>query len=281
MENTTPAPDSQPQKRGGLGQLGTLLLGMVIGGALVAGLGNMGAVRQPGSATSPPDNAAAIRAAARDGAREGAATAIAALPAQQPAAAGQPAQENAASSEQVFAVDFRAANTRGNADAPVTIVEYSDFECGYCRSFYNTTFKQIVSEYVANGVVKISYKHYPFLAESSLPKAQVAECAAEQGKFWDMHDALFSGSVPRADDATIRAEATKVATQMGMDSERFGGCLNDDAVRQRIIADASEGQRVGVRGTPTFLINGRAFVGAQPFAAFKIAIEQALADRKQ
>lgn len=285
MENTTPTSENQPQKRGGFGQLGTLLLGMVIGGALVAGLGNVGAVRQSGTASTAVDTAAAIREAAREGAREGAresaATAIAALPASQPAAATQPQQANVPSPDQVFAVDFRSANTQGSADAPVTIVEYSDFECGYCRSFYNSTLKQIVDEYVAKGVVKISYKHYPFLAESSLPKAQVAECAAEQGKFWDMHNALFGGAVPRADDATIRAEAIKIATQMGMDGEKFGGCLTDDAVRQRIVADASEGQRVGVRGTPTFLINGKAFVGAQPYAAFKIAIEQALADRKQ
>ena len=147
MDNPTP-PTADTARRGGFGQIGTLLLGMIIGGALVAGLSNMGAVRK----TEPPaTDVNAIRAAARDGAREGAATAIAALPASQPVAQAPSAQvdtQQAPAADQIFNVDFRAANTQGDGDAPVTIIEYSDFECGFCRSFYNGTLKQIVDEYV-------------------------------------------------------------------------------------------------------------------------------------
>ncbi len=93
----------------------------------------------------------------------------------------------------------------------------------------------------------------------------VAECASEQGQFWAMHDVLFSGRIPASDPQTVRVESVAVAKELGMDIARFDACLDDEKVKQRIIADASEAQQVGVRGTPTFLINGKALVGAQPY----------------
>ena len=254
------------------GSLGTLLLGMVIGAAVVAGLVNFSSPRKADQAI----DLEAIRAAARDGARD-------ALSQQAQSGAGNASSANeaaapapvAATGDQVFNVVHRPANTVGNDTAPVTIVEYSDFECGYCRSFYNTTLQQVINDYVKTGKVKISYKHFPFLADSSLPKAMLSECAAEQGKFWQMHNALFGGRIPKADEASMNKQAMQLAAEFGMNGARFGDCLANPQVRQRVLDDASEGQKVGVRGTPTFLINGKPLVGAQPYAAFRLAIEQA------
>lgn len=265
----SPHPEQQTEvhpARSGLSSIATLLLGMVIGGALVFGLGNSGA---PRTAQAPAAiDAAAVRAAAFEGAQ-------AALRQNPAAAAPTDAQ---ATNEPTFDMQPRPANSQGKADAPVVIIEYSDFECGYCKRFYDTTLKQIIDTYVASGKVQISYKHFPFLADSSLPKAVVAECAAEQGKFWEMHNMLFSGRIPAGTDAEIAAAATQVTGELGLDAAKFADCLKDDAVRARVLADADEGQRVGVRGTPSFLVDGELIVGAQPFAAFRLAIEQALAD---
>ncbi|MCX6017383.1 MAG: thioredoxin domain-containing protein [Chloroflexi bacterium] len=255
-ENEIPATTeihSPERKAGSFGSIGTLILGMIIGGALVVGLGNVGAgnvgLGNVGSGRKESSTADALRQAAYEGARAGAkeaAGAAAAAPAA-PVAVGPTA-------ESVFQVEHRRANTLGSANAPVVIVEYSDFECGYCKRFFDTTLTQIIDTYVKDGKVQLSYKHFPFLADSSLPKAVVAECAAQQGKFWEMHNALFSGRIPA----------------------KFTACLKDDVVRKRVLADSDEGQRVGVRGTPSFLVNGKLLVGAQPYAAFRIAIEQAI-----
>jgi protein-disulfide isomerase len=273
--------------------LGTLLLGMLIGGAITFALTSFGSR----SATLPAQPIAAqpvaqtlSEATIREAARQGAATAIAEIPSRpvQPAANAAPQSAAQApqpqvgpaeqpATEQVFNVSSRDLNSIGSTDAPVTVVEYSDFECGYCRRFYDTTFKQIMAEYVQKGLVRVSYKHYPFLADSSMPKAIVAECAAEQGKFWQMHNALFGGQIPNAPEATIRSSGIEIAKQLGIDADIFAKCLDNPAVKERISADASEAQNLGVRGTPSFLINGKLIVGAQPFSAFKIALDAARA----
>jgi protein-disulfide isomerase len=268
--------------------LTTLLLGVVIGGAITYTLMGFStrsaqqtaAMQAATQQAAGPRQEALSEAAIREAARQGAATAIAEIPSrpvQQPQEQEPPAQPVAGPAPQpkTFNASARDLNTLGKADAPITVIEYSDFDCGYCRRFYDTTFKQLMAEYVNTGLVRISYKHYPFLADSSMPKAVVAECAAEQGKFWQMHDALFSGRVPAADEATIRAAGADLAKQFGMDGDAFAKCLDSEAVKQRIGIDAQEAQQVGVRGTPSFLINGRLLVGAQPFEQFKLALEAA------
>ncbi|MFC1465072.1 MAG: DsbA family protein [Candidatus Brachytrichaceae bacterium NZ_4S206] len=174
-------------------------------------------------------------------------------------------------------VEVRAANTQGSADARVTIVEYSDFNCGFCRRFYNETLQRILDEYVKTGKARFSYKHYPFLAESSAWKAEAAECAAEQGRFWDYHTLLFTQNIAGADEAAVKQALTTAATDIQLDVETFTNCLNAGDARRRVQTDAEEGQRLGVSGTPSFLINGRPLVGAQPYEAFKAMIEEELA----
>jgi protein-disulfide isomerase len=174
----------------------------------------------------------------------------------------------------------RPANTLGNADAPVMIIEYSDFNCGFCRRFHDQTLQKVVAAYVSTGKARISYKHYPFLSESSMWKAEGAECAAEQGKFWQYHDGLFGGSLDGiTDEASVRDAMGLLARDLKLDVSKFQACLGDAAIKQRVLDDAGEGQRLGVTGTPSFLINGKPLVGAQPFAAFQQAIDAALAEK--
>jgi protein-disulfide isomerase len=281
-EQTTPEHTSKPSTKS---NIGTLLLGGAIGAALTAALMGFGARPKLSDtvavAATPAAQVAQVDSAViREAARQGAATAIAEIE-QRPARQGQEPAPAAAQEQpqpdpnRVFNVSTRPANTQGDPNAPVTIVEYSDFECGFCRRFNDSTLQQLVSDYVAKGVVKISYKHYPFLANSSQPKAMVSECASEQGKFWQMHDALFSGRIPAGDPQSIRNAAALAAKELGLDVVKFDACLDDENIKQRIIADATEAQQVGVRGTPTFLINGKVLVGAQPIDAFAIAIAQA------
>ncbi|BCX03130.1 MAG: hypothetical protein KatS3mg053_1068 [Candidatus Roseilinea sp.] len=174
-------------------------------------------------------------------------------------------------------VEVRAPNTQGNANARVTIVEYSDFNCGFCRRFYVETLQRILDEYVTTGKVRFSYKHYPFLAPSSAWKAEAAECAAEQGRFWDYHTLLFTQDIAGDDEAAVKQALTTAAADIRLDPQAFTDCLNAGSARQRVQADAEEGQQLGVSGTPSFLINGRPLVGAQPYERFKAMIEEELA----
>ncbi len=200
--------------------------------------------------------------------------------AQAPGAAPASGNEVILSDPQPFLpkVVTRPQNTMGDANARIVIVEYSDFNCGFCRRFYQETFPRLVSEYVATGKVRMSYKHYPFLRPSSVWKAQAAECAGAQGRFWDYHGKLFSSEVGGGDDeASVKQALAGLAAELGLNLEAFTACLNDSAMQQQVLSDAQEGQRLGVSGTPSFLVNGRPLVGAQPFEAFRALIEEELA----
>lgn len=263
------AADVQTKKdRAALGWFG---LGALVGGLIVAGAMTIINAQQP---TVDMD---AIRQAARQGAAE----AVASLPTAQaansetvnPAAAAAPP----ASAAKVVG---RLANSMGEESAPVTIIEYSDFNCGFCKKFHSETFSRIVDDYVKTGKVKVSYKHYPFLAPSSMWKAEAAECASEQGKFWDYHNALFNGKVNGQGDETVVKQAlSTLAIELQLDVNKFNECMSAGKVTAQVQADASEGEQMGVRGTPSFLINGTPLVGAQPYEAFKQAIDAALAAR--
>ncbi|MCS7056066.1 MAG: DsbA family protein [Thermoflexales bacterium] len=174
-------------------------------------------------------------------------------------------------------VEVRPSNTQGDATARVTIVEYSDFNCGFCRRFYAETLSRILDEYVRTGKARFSYKHYPFLAESSVWKAQAAECAAEQGRFWDYHSLLFTRNIFGNDQASMRQALTAAAGDIGLRTDVFADCLSREDALRRVQADAEEARRLGVSGTPSFLINGRPLVGAQPYEAFRAMIEEELA----
>ncbi len=173
----------------------------------------------------------------------------------------------------VVAIALDGAPVRGPANAPVTIVEFSDFECPYCVRV-QPTLVQIKETY--KDQVKFVFKDYPL--HNIHPKAQkaaeAARCAGEQGKYWEYHDVLFANS-----KALTPADLKKYAANLQLDTTQFGTCLDSGKHAAAVNQDLAEGTRVGVTGTPAFFVNGRFLSGAQPFAAFQEAIEEALEEQ--
>ncbi|GAB4500821.1 MAG: hypothetical protein Fur0035_03610 [Anaerolineales bacterium] len=172
-------------------------------------------------------------------------------------------------------VDF---NAMGDKNAPVTIVEYSDFQCPYCANFSNQTEQQLIDAFIATGKVRFVYRSYgEFIGPESRRTAEAAYCAGDQGKFWEMHDIIFANqngeNVGNFSDRKIVAFAEKIGLDMG----QFNDCFNSNKYADQVTQDGLDGQQAGVKATPSFTINGTLFEGAQPIAAFQTAIEAALA----
>jgi len=167
------------------------------------------------------------------------------------------------------AVDVTGAPVRGPEDAKVTIVEFADFQCPFC-SRVNTTLSQIREQYPDE--VKIVFKHLPLRIHPQAPGAHAAaEAAHRQGRFWEMHDRIFSNQSDLAPETF-----TGYAGQVGLDVDAFKKDVSSDEVKKRIDADTREAAKLGVSGTPAFFINGKYIAGAQPFEAFKQRIDEEL-----
>lgn len=163
----------------------------------------------------------------------------------------------------------------GKADAPITIIEFSDFECPFCEKFYTETLPQLKKNYVDTGKAKIIYMDFPLSFHPEAQKAaEAAECFREQkgdAGYYKMHDKLFENQ------ASLSVENSKKwAKELGADSKKFDECLDSGKFESAVQADFSYGQSLGVSGTPSFFINGRFLEGAQPYSAFEQAIEAQL-----
>lgn len=170
--------------------------------------------------------------------------------------------------------------TLGNENAKVTVVEFSDFQCPFCKQFEDDTYSQLYDTYIKTNKIKFAYRQYPLVTihPNAQKSAEASECANEQGKFWDYHDLVFknqsSWSALAAADAAN--SFTDLAGQLGMDTTQFKSCLDSDKYKPTVDSDAADGSKAGVDGTPTFFINGWRLVGAQPFAQLQQLIEQEL-----
>ncbi len=169
-------------------------------------------------------------------------------------------------------------NVLGYPEAPVTIIEYSDFQCPFCRRFALETKRLIMADYIEAGQVKLEYRHYAFLGPESLSAAEAAECAGEQGQFWPYHDILFQRQGRENSGVFSRQNLVAFAQELGLDLEAFTSCLDTGKYRQKVISQREEGQALGVQGTPTFIIGRYLVRGAQPYEVFRQAIDQALAE---
>ena len=173
--------------------------------------------------------------------------------------------------DEEFAVD-------GAPDAPVTIYEFSDYQCPFCQRFFQETKPQIDEQYIATGKVRFVYKDFPIdsIHAQARLSAEAAECAGVQDGYWQMHDRLFVGKDDWADNPEAAAVFKGYAAELGLESAAFDSCLDIEVFADEVQADLDEGQRAGVTGTPTFFINGRMLVGALPFEAIAQVIEDAL-----
>lgn len=165
----------------------------------------------------------------------------------------------------------------GDATAPVTIVEFSDYQCPFCGRFYEQTLTQLKDEYIKTGKAKLVFRDFPLSFHPEAQKAaEAAECAGKQGKYWEMHDKLFENQA----DLSV-ANEKKWAKELGLNSADFDACLDSGETADEVSADSAAGSSAGVSGTPTFFINGQKVVGAQPFSVIKAAIEAELAAAEQ
>jgi protein-disulfide isomerase len=181
-----------------------------------------------------------------------------------------------AEAEKNFEVDYliepmrvevaATGSARGPATAPVTIVEFSDFQCPYCKRVL-PTLDQVVAKY--GDKVRIVYRHYPLSSHANAQKAAEASlCAADQGKFWEMHDLLFNEQQKLA-----VADLKEKAARLGLDAATFDECLDSNRHVEAVQADLREGTAAGVAGTPAFFVNGRFLSGAVPFESFTELID--------
>jgi protein-disulfide isomerase len=171
----------------------------------------------------------------------------------------------------------------GNKNAKVTLYEFSDFQCPYCKKFFDETFGQIKTKYIDTGKVKLVFRNYPLPFHQNAQKAaEAGECANRQGKFREYHDLLFKNS--QADGTGLAAaDLKKYADSLGLNNgtlgfgkNKFNTCLDNNEAADAVKKDMTDAGTIGVSGTPSFVINGNKIIGAQPFANFEQAIESAL-----
>lgn len=176
--------------------------------------------------------------------------------------------------EEILGYLAKDGPTRGSDKASVTLVEFSDFRCSFCRKFWQTTLPLLDKKYISTGKVKFIYRHFAVLGKPSELAAQAAECAGEQGKFWEYHDKLFAsaGSPLAFTDAKLKG----YAKELELKSQAFNQCLDSGKHLKKVEGETSVAALLGARGTPAFFLNDQIIVGAQPFEVFGAAIETEL-----
>ncbi|PIS08760.1 disulfide bond formation protein DsbA [Candidatus Beckwithbacteria bacterium CG10_big_fil_rev_8_21_14_0_10_34_10] len=169
-----------------------------------------------------------------------------------------------------------AAAVKGLDGAKVTIVEFSEYQCPFCKRYVDSAYKRILDEYGEE--IRYVFRDYPLPFH---PNAQItseaARCAGEQGDYWSYHDKLFEDQETWSNLDSPKETLVGYAGTLGLNQANFQTCLNNGTYIQAIKDDVSLGQKMGVSGTPTFFINGQKLVGAQPFENFKTTIDQELA----
>jgi protein-disulfide isomerase len=170
-----------------------------------------------------------------------------------------------------------AAHMLGNPNATVSILEFCDYLSPYCAAINPTVRRMLVESYIETNKVNFVFSHMAFLGQESLWAAQAAECAADQGKFWEFHDYL---SAHYNDDSIVpftKNNLINVAKVMNLDMAKFEPCLINDQTLSRVQADTEKAKQLGLVGVPTFLINGQPLIiGAQPIEVFRAVIDRAL-----
>ncbi|MDD5040716.1 MAG: DsbA family protein [Patescibacteria group bacterium] len=179
-------------------------------------------------------------------------------------------EEYAASLTKVDVAVADTDHTTGTKDAPITIVQYSDFECPYCSRVL-ASIDQLMEDYA--GQVELIYRHFPLtsLHDNAQKAAEASECAADQGKFWEMHDKMFENQ-----DALAVDNLKTYAKDLGLNTATFNKCLDDGKYTTKVEDSITAGAALGVNGTPATFVNGRLVSGARPYAYFKAVVDLAL-----
>ena len=247
--------------------IAVILAALLVSATVYIAAGNLGAALGKINTAAAPSGAGAQQAA----------------PSAAPQAAPAPAPApSAAPSGKISLSD---AASKGSSSAKIMLVEYSDFQCPFCRRFYSDALGQIQKDFIDTGKIKFVYKHFPLgFHPAAQPAAEAFECARDQGKEWEMHDRIFDEQ-GKLGSGTVQFSAQDIkgwAAQItGLDSEKFNSCLDSGQKASIVSQQTSEGAQAGISGTPGFLItdaNGNILnliSGAQPYSVFKQALESA------
>jgi protein-disulfide isomerase len=164
----------------------------------------------------------------------------------------------------------------GDANAPVTIVEYADFQCPVCKRAETTVLPEIEKNYVQTGKVKIEFRDFAFLGQESFDAAQAADAAGDQGKFWEYHDALYNAQGQENSGAFSYDNLVKLAQQVGLDVPKFEATLTSNVHLAAIQRETDLAAAAGIGSTPTFFVGNQKIVGLQSYSVFQQAIDTAL-----
>ena len=180
-------------------------------------------------------------------------------------------------------VASRSARTMGSDSAPVTIYEMSDFQCPFCRRHALETLPLLEAEYVRTGKVRYVFINYPIteLHPNAVPTAEVALCAARQGKFWELHHLLFESQATWAKLEDPATRLLELAAETGLDRAKTLECLKDPEIRAAVAFEAQGSARAGATATPSFYIEGGLLVGAQPITVFRPILDSIVHARQQ
>lgn len=191
----------------------------------------------------------------------------------------QQEEQEASQPKDLSVVDFETLKdddaVKGDKNAKVTIVEFSDFECPYCAMYYENTYKQLQKTYIDTGKVNYIFRDFPLSFHAdAYPSALAAECLKEQkgdSAYFKLHDRMFENQ-----DKLTYENFEKWAKEFGADVGKFKTCFDNDKYKEEIASDMKDGQSVGIQGTPAFFVNGKFLSGAQPFENFQAIIEEEL-----
>jgi protein-disulfide isomerase len=167
-------------------------------------------------------------------------------------------------------IAFGSNPVLGNANAKVTIVEFSEYLCPFCGRFARDTLPLIKANYIDTGKVKFYFRDFIVHSAAKLA-SEASKCARDQGKYWEYGEVLFNNQ-----SALTSEDLKAYAATLGLNTAQFNACLDSGKYAAEVDKDTSDGEAYGVTGTPTFFINGDKLVGAQPYATFQQAIEEAL-----
>lgn len=174
----------------------------------------------------------------------------------------------------------------GNPDAPVVLVEFSDFQCPFCRTLWRESVTPLKEKYIKTGKVRLVYRDFPLtgIHPAAEPAAIAAECADDQGKFWEMHDKIFSEQ-EKLGQGTVAfgaEELARWAREIGLDTNEFSVCLAQRKHADEVAKDAADGAALGVEGTPYVFVNGKLLIrGALPWPQVEQIIEQELVKKQK
>jgi protein-disulfide isomerase len=192
----------------------------------------------------------------------------------------------AQSEDEQYTVSIDDDYIKGQADAKLTMIEFSDFQCPFCERFYRETLPLIEKDYIRTGKVRMVYRDFPMeqIHKDAQKAAEAAQCAGEQGKYWEMHDAIFQNQ--KAMDVD---HLKTYAKGLGLSADQFDQCLDSGKYVEEVKRDLIDGQALGVQGTPTFIVGptgkdkivrGVSIGGARPYDVFKQAFDRLLQEQR-